>query len=147
VQANLASAGAWLTSGSDIYYASGRVSISPTVQNPASNLFVTGNVFVSGNVEIGDTLIEYSSIALKENVVALQDQLSTILERRPVEYDKISSRSHEDGLISEEVASIAPYVVGLNNSAVQYTRIVPMLIQAVQELYVELQDLKSKLNG
>ena len=148
VQSNLdLGGGAWSSSGDNIYYSSGRVSISPTVQDPASNLYVTGNTYVSGNVEVGDTLIEHSSIRVKQNITALEDQLAKILLLRPVEYDKIISGSHEYGLISEEVAKIAPSVVGLNNSAVQYTRIVPMLIQAVQELYLEVEHLKGRLNG
>ena len=61
---------------------------------------------------------------------------------RPVEYDKIDSRNHEYGLIAEEVANVIPQAVSLGNSAIQYTRLVPALISAIQELKLEIEELK-----
>jgi len=149
VQDNVAaSTGAWLESGSDIYFATGAVTVGPGASyNPASNLYVNGNAYVTGNVEVGDTLIELSSQAIKTNIVPLRHQLSKIQLLNPVEYDKIRTNNHELGLIAEEVSSILPHVVAEGNTAISYTRIVPVLIQALKELKEEVDDLKRNLDG
>ena len=149
VQDNVAaSTGAWAESGDDIYYNTGAVTIGPGASyNPASNLYVYGNTYVSGNVEVGDTLIELSSMAIKTNIVPLRQQLSKIQLLNPVEYDKIQTNNHELGLIAEEVSQVLPHVVAEGNTAISYTRIVPVLIQAMKELKSEVDELKRKLNG
>ena len=111
--------------------------------NPStSNLHVTGNAYISSDTLIGGTLTESSSIRLKENIIPLSNQLDKLMLLRPVEYDKIGSRSHEYGLIAEEVANVIPQAVSLGNSAIQYTRLVPALISAIQELKLEIEELK-----
>ena len=138
----------WTETGDDIYYNTGAVTIGPGASyNPASNLYVYGNTYVSGNVEVGDTLIELSSQAIKTNIVPLRHQLSKIQLLNPVEYDKIHTNNHELGLIAEEVSSVLPHVVAEGNTAISYTRIVPVLVQAVKELKQELDELKRTLNG
>ena len=145
-RAELNTAGQWVTSVSDIYYSNGSVSIS-NIQNPGSKLYVGGNAFVSGNVEVGDTLIEFSSATLKKNIVPLDSQLSKIVQLRPVEYEKIHSNTHEYGLISEEVAAIFPHLVKEGNTAIMYTRLIPALIQVIQELNIRLEQLEHRNNG
>ena len=144
VQDNIGGGSQWSTSGTSIYYDLGSVSISSSVQNPASKLYVGGNTYVSGNVEVGDTLIEFSSATLKKNIVPLNSQLSKVLQLRPVEYEKIHSNTHEYGLISEEVAAIFPHLVKEGNTAIMYTRLIPALIQVIQELNIRLEQLEKK---
>lgn len=138
----------WAETGDDIYYDTGAVTIGPGPSyTPASNLYVYGNTYVTGNVEVGDTLIELSSQAIKTNIVPLRHQLSKIQLLNPVEYDKIRTNNHELGLIAEEVSSILPHVVAEGNTAISYTRIVPVLIQALKELKEEVDTLKRNLDG
>ena len=140
--------GLWSEEGTDIYFATGHVTIGPGASYAAaSNLYVNGNTYVTGNVEVGDTLIELSSQAIKTNIVPLTHQLSKIQLLNPVEYDKIHTNNHELGLIAEEVSSILPHVVTEGNTAISYTRIVPVLIQALKELKQEVDDLKRNLDG
>ena len=147
LNSSISSAGQWTTTSllANIYYSGNVVIGLGSNYDPPSNLYVYGNTFVTGNVEVGDTLIELSSEAIKTNIVPLREQLSKINLLRPVEYDKIYTNNHEIGLIAEEVAEVLPYVVASGNSAISYTRIVPVLIQAVKELKEELDELKLKI--
>ena len=134
------SAGVWTEDTGRAYYAGKVVVNSANAQT--EQFYVNGTGKVSGNFEVGGTLTESSSVALKENIVPLNNQLDKLMLLRPVEYDKIDSRMHEYGLIAEEVANVIPQAVSLGNSAVQYTRLVPALISAIQELKMEIGELK-----
>ena len=118
--------------------------VAGATTNPStSTLHVTGNAYISSDILIGGTLTETSTIKIKENIVPLNNQLDKLMLLRPVEYDKINSRSHEYGLIAEEVANVLPEAVSSGNSAIQYTRLIPTLIKAVQELKQEVQELRN----
>lgn len=135
------SAGVWTEDTGRAYYVGKVVVNSSSAQT--EQFYVSGAGKVSGNFEVGGTLTESSSVKLKENIVPLGDQLSKLMLLRPVEYDKIKSSQHEYGLIAEEVAEILPEVVSEDQDSIQYTRLVPTLIKAIQELKAEIEELKS----
>jgi hypothetical protein len=144
VQSNLNSfsGGVWTEDTGRAYYV-GKVVVNSNVAQ-TEQFFVSGNAKVSSDFEVGGTLTESSSVRLKENITPLDDQLSKLMLLRPVEYDKIASKSHEYGLIAEEVANVIPEVVSEGSTSIQYTRLIPPLIKAIQELTEKVNKLESK---
>ncbi len=144
VQSNLSSAsgGVWTEDAGRAYYVGKVVVNSDVVQG--EQFYVNGNAKVTSDFEVGGTLTESSSVRLKENIAPLDDQLNKLMLLRPVEYDKILSKSHEYGLIAEEVANVIPEVVSEGSSSIQYTRLIPTLIKAIQELTEKVNKLESK---
>jgi hypothetical protein len=89
------------------------------------------------------TIVETSSIALKENVSPITGALDAIMQLVGVTYDrKDGSSKNEAGLIKEEVEKILPNLV--KDDGIHYTKLTAYLIEAVKELTAEINELKSK---
>lgn len=116
----------------------------------------TGEIRATGNIFAFYT----SDKNLKENIVAIPNALQKVDQLRGVTFDwtdtEIAKRGGEDGyfirkndvgVIAQEVEAVLPQVVGTNGDgykAVKYELIVPLLIEAIKELKVEVETLKSK---
>ena len=101
----------------------------------------------SSTLTVG-TIVESSSIKVKENVVNLTYSTSDILSLRPVRYNKINSSVEEIGLIAEEVYKIIPEVVKMDHNnepeAINYGRLVSVLISAIQDLDARVKELENR---
>ena len=110
----------------------------------------TGRIFDSGGT------MQYASSSdarLKKNVQPLHNGLSSVLAMKPCTYDirrgetvTISSA----GLIAQEVFEVYPYAVGVggdnentNPWSVDYGKLTPLLIKAIQELKAEFDAYKA----
>ena len=116
-------------------------------------LVISGGLGVSGQVTCNAvsavSITETSSIALKENIVPLDNALDTILQLFGVMYDrKDGSSKDEAGLIAEDVYKIAPSLVQLDENGkpygVKYTKLGVYLLEAVKTLSDEIKTLKGK---
>ena len=101
-----------------------------------------------------------SDINLKENIRPISSALDLVSRIRGVFFDwkeeYITKRGGEDGyfvrkhdigVIAQEIQSILPEVVGERSDgylAVKYDKIVPLLIQAINELRSEIEKLKTR---
>ena len=111
---------------------------------------------VDGQVKAASTL--YTSDArLKNNIVPVQDALSTITKLRAVEYDKKQSleatdyKYHEMGFIAQELQQVLPQLVQEGSDAnktlsVNYTALIPLLVKALQEQQLTLQAQQAEIN-
>lgn len=102
----------------------------------------------------------YSDAAAKTNIANLSNSLNSVLQLRPVTYnfaDKPSIASDvsyttggdgkEIGLIAQEVEQVLPNVVLTDDEGkklINYTAIIPVLIDAIQTLQAEVESLKNK---
>jgi hypothetical protein len=114
--------------------------------SPAFPLDVNGTARVT-------TLIETSSKRYKKNIKKLSPSLPIISSLRPVTFnwkDKAKGEDTQYGLIAEEVLSIIPEAVSVNDKgeaeAISYTKLIPVLIKAVQELQTKVEKLEKQLN-
>jgi hypothetical protein len=103
---------------------------------------------VAGSIT-ATSIIETSSITLKENVNPIVDALESILRLTGVTYDrKDGSRKMEAGLIAEDVFDILPNIVTKNQDGkvdgITYTKLTAYLIEAIKELKTEIDTLKGK---
>ena len=104
----------------------------------------------TGAVE-ATSFVEGSSLALKENVRPLDEGLSLINQFNPILFDWkkefLSDEKNVPGLIAEEVYKILPQITTYENPqsafGIKYTKIIAILIKAVQELNSEVKILKS----
>jgi hypothetical protein len=133
----------------------GRLSVNQlrSTSSQASSSTTTGSLVVTGGVGIGGQLtavsiVETSSIALKENVNPIENALASILNLRGVTYDRLDNNEHESGLIAEWTEEVLPELVtrDINNNVVgiKYTKLTAYLIEAIKTLSTEIDKLKQK---
>ena len=97
----------------------------------------TQRLHVNGNVQANQFLTS-SSQRWKTNIQPLEGALEKVQDLRGVSYDWKADGQHDIGLIAEEVGKVMPEVVvyeenGRDAVAVDYARLVPVLIEAVKE--------------
>ena len=96
---------------------------------------------------------------MKDNVTTITDGLSKILGLRGVEFDwkdDYKERGHDVGFIAQEVEKVDGLDVivkqGFNLrtkkddvKVVSYEKVVPILVEAIKEQQVQIDELKKKL--
>lgn len=101
-----------------------------------------GDAYFDNNIHVKNTvyctdLVEFSDRSLKRNIVAMDGAaaLSTICQLQGVHYTMDGEPTV--GFIAQEVQKVLPEVVAEAPNgllAVEYTRIIPLLVEAVKEL-------------
>jgi len=119
--------------------------------NTASTTTATGAVVVTGGVGIGGqltaaTIVETSSITIKENISPIQNALDSIMKLSGVTYDRIDTKEHEAGLIAEWVDEVLPDMVTKDDNGsvvgIKYTKLIAYLIESVKSLKKEIETIK-----
>lgn len=101
-------------------------------------------------------IYNYSDARAKTNISNVSNGLSTILKLRPVTYDFINKDSRTPfrtggsgkglGLLAQEVERILPEIVLTDDEdkkLINYTALIPVLIESIHELKAEIEELKS----
>ena len=133
----------------------GRLSVAElrSTASTASNSTSTGSLVVTGGVGVGGqvtavSIVETSSITLKENVTPIENALDKILKLKGVTYNRLDNNEHESGLIAEWTEEVLPELVtrDTNNDVVgiKYTKLTAYLIEAIKSLNTEIKHLKSR---
>lgn len=103
----------------------------------------------TGNLTAGGTITANSDQSLKENIITITDALGKVNSLRGVEYDRIDYKSHQIGLIAQEVEKVLPDVVFTNPDdglkSVAYSNVVAVLIEAIKEQDKKIKVLEEKL--
>ena len=100
----------------------------------------------------GDIVANYSSDKrLKTNIKPISSALDKLLQISGVTFDWIekeeihSHKGHDVGVIAQEVEAVLPEVVVTRDNgykAVNYEKIVPLLIESIKDLKAEIDELK-----
>ena len=100
----------------------------------------------------GDITAYYSSDErLKDNITPISDAVNKINQIGGYEFDWNSNSSHSGhdvGVIAQEIEKVLPEVVANRDTgykAVRYEKIVALLIQAIKEQQLQIDELKSKI--
>jgi len=98
-------------------------------------------------------IVETSDLRLKKEIynIPIEESVSAILELQPKKYKFKNNNSKEySGFIAQEVKEILPSVVDITKTdeledlhQIQYTGIIPHLVNCIKDLYVEIHDLKN----
>jgi len=102
----------------------------------------------------GDITAFYSSDRrLKDNITPIDDPLAKVLSISGNTYtwNEESNREGDDvGVIAQEVLEVLPEAVTTRDNgylAVDYQKIIPLLVEAVKELSNKVSALEDKLNN
>lgn len=107
---------------------------------------------VSGKVK-SSGINETSDERLKKNIVAIENALGKVISMRGVTYDwrkdefpeKNFSEGMQYGLIAQELEQVVPELVSTDNNgwkSIEYSHIVPLLIEAIKEQQQTIDRLK-----
>jgi hypothetical protein len=110
--------------------------------------------YFGGNVYVTGTLTQNSDVRYKTNIATLPDALNTVLALRGVSYDwrrgefpnQQFPEGRQIGLIAQEVQKVQPSLVSKNDDGhlgVNYSGIVPILVESTKALQHEITDLKA----
>jgi hypothetical protein len=113
-------------------------------------LFSNGNGIV-GYIRTDGSATSYvtaSDYRLKEDLQEING-LEKVSALKVYDFKWINSEDRTDGVLAHELAEVLPYAVsgekdGDQMQGVDYSKIVPVLIKAVQELKAEIDSLKTK---
>ena len=95
--------------------------------------------------------ITYSSLRYKDNVEPIQNAMAKIRNLSGVTYNWKTTNSSDIGFIAEEVGKVMPEIVewesdGVNAQAMDYTKIIPVLVEALKEQQTEIESQKKIIN-
>jgi len=92
-----------------------------------------------------------SSIRWKRNIQSIDNPLEKILQLRGVyfDWDAEHGGEHDVGMIAEEVGEVLPEIVqyeedGIYTSGIDYSKMTPLLVEAVKALKTELDELQDQ---
>jgi hypothetical protein len=105
-------------------------------------------------------IVETSDMRLKTDIydIDINESVSAILELKPKKYKFIKEKTNNkikeySGFIAQEVNKILPSVIEISKTNdyddvhhIQYTGLIPHLVNCIKDLYVEMHDLKEKIN-
>jgi hypothetical protein len=105
------------------------------------------NSSFSANVVNVNVLNTSSDIQLKSNLVIIGDAVEKVKALNGYTYDRIGSLHREAGVVAQEVQSVLPEVVSQENGylTVAYGNMIALLIEAIKDQQVQIDELKSKL--
>ncbi len=118
--------------------------------NTAVLRLVNSSAQVNGNLNVtGDITAFYTSDQrLKDNIIPIPDALEKIISISGNTYhwnDKSDKRGSDVGVIAQEILKILPEAVITRDNgyfAVDYQKLIPLVIEAIKELKSEIDDLK-----
>lgn len=97
---------------------------------------------------IKGTLTQTSDRRLKENITSLRDeQVENLSQIRGVNYDYKHTKGKQLGFIAQELMQVYPELVAKGRDgyyAVNYTGLIPVLVEAIKDLRKENKALKTK---
>ena len=133
-----------------------------------SNYFLWGNangldrILIYGNGNIVNRNNSYgplSDIKLKENIVDATPKLNKLMQVRIVNYNLIGDELNQIGVIAQELEQVFPALVdehsdrdkegndlGTTTKSVKMSVFVPILIKALQEQQIQIQNLQEQIN-
>jgi hypothetical protein len=116
---------------------------------------------IQGTISVTTSAVTYNSTSdyrLKENVVPLENGLDRLMQLKPSKFNWITTGEEAEGFIAHELQEIFPGAVtgekdavysstgNIKPQSVDYGRITPLLVKAIQELKAQNDDLQSQIN-
>jgi len=113
----------------------------------------TSTVTIGDNLTVTDTITELSMREMKTNIEPIENILPSVLQMQGVQFDW---KKDEDkgltnyGFIAEDVDKILPNLVSHDEEGkaqgIQYSKMTAVLLEAIKEQQVQIEELKSKIN-
>ena len=123
---------------------------------------VGNKIQICGNGNLQNTNNSYGAISdakLKENITDATPKLESLLKVRIRNYNLIGDDNKQIGVIAQELEEVFPSMIdksndfdkdgndlGTTTKSVKYSVFVPMLIKAIQEQQIQIQNLQEQIN-
>ena len=121
------------------------------IGDPVVSLKVTGQIYATDNI----TAYYSSDITLKNNIRPIESAIFKVKQINGVRFDWNEKSSqiqqeqgHDVGLIAQEVEKVLPEIVITRENgikAIQYEKVVPLLVEAIKEQQTLIEDLSNRL--
>jgi hypothetical protein len=126
----------------------GNIGIGTT--NPTETLSVFGNILSTETI-FATVFTSLSDETQKTDITAITDAIETVKQLNGVKYKWIDNHNQPSiGVIAQEIEKVLPEVVTTNKNglkSVSYGNIVGVLIEAIKEQQVRIEELERKLNA
>jgi hypothetical protein len=109
-------------------------------------VYANGAIYATGNI------CAYSDVRKKENIETIDNALDKVNKMRGVYYNRIDdeNKKKQTGVIAQEMEQVLPEVVNyasdVDEYSVAYGNIVGVLIEAIKEQQLQIDELKALLN-
>lgn len=115
-----------------------------------SRVAITTNTTITGILSVTDDITAFwtSDERLKDNITPIDDPLAKVLSISGNTFDwneKSNKSGHDVGVIAQEIEKILPEAVTTRDNgylAVDYHKVVPLLIEAIKELSAKVETLE-----
>ncbi len=136
-----------VTDDNTIDTTSGNLSIGATT---GSRVNILTNTTITGVLSVTDDITAFwtSDERLKDNITPIDDPLAKVLSISGNTFDwneKSNKSGHDVGVIAQEIQAVLPEAVVTRDNgylAVDYHKVVPLLIEAVKELSAKVESLE-----
>ena len=134
----------YIFNGGNVVVKDGDLGVGTT--SPGYDLHVIGDIAYTGNI------YDISDVRLKENITPLRNGIEKISCLQGIYFNNKgeSSDNREVGVIAQDVEKVLPELVSTDKQgykSVDYTKLTPVLIEAVKELKAENESLKQRLEA
>ena len=138
-----------ITDDNTIDTSSGDLKINAT--GTGTTVAIQTNTTISGTLNVSDDITAFwtSDERLKDNITRIEDPLAKVLSvtGNTFDWNSLSGKSgHDVGLIAQEISTILPQAVTTRDNgylAVDYNKVVPLLVEAIKELTARVTALES----
>ena len=123
-----------------VFGLNGNVGIGTSLPNVALD--------VIGSIEYTGDLSDVSDIRLKENIRKLENPLEAIRSLNGFTYNLIGEQNRSAGVSAQDVQRVLPEAVSVTANdimGVDYTQLVPLLIEGIKEQQIEIDILKQEI--
>ena len=131
-----------LAGAEGLVYHESKVGVNTLAEN------LTYNLEVSGSIRASEGLLSNSDERLKENIYPIEDALSKVSEIEGVYFNWKNENKNQVGVIAQQVKKVFPEVVSEDNNSylsVDYSKLVPLLIGAVNEQSSIIEGLEKRI--
>jgi hypothetical protein len=124
-----------------------------TIQGESNMTFNGSTLQVTGIIRASDDIIAFGSSdrRLKDNILPISNAIEKVKQISGVEFDwnenQTTHSGHDIGVIAQEIEEVFPSLVRENDNGykqVRYEKLISVLIEAIKELKVEIDQLKQK---
>lgn len=105
---------------------------------------------VSGSIRASAAVLSNSDERLKENIYPIDNALSRVGQLEGIYFDWKKGGDRQVGVIAQQVEKVLPEVVSQDKDSylsVDYSKIVPLLIEAINEQKSLIADLEDRLSN
>lgn len=138
----------WLTYNDS----NGYLGVGITGSAALSNRLTLPNSSSAAGQVLANAFVTYSSIRYKENVETISNPLELVSQLQGVKFTWKKDKTNDIGFIAEEVGKIIPEIVdweenGIYARSVDYSRLTPVLIEAVKNQQKQISYLKEEIQS